>query len=308
MVCWFHLTHFLPEGWVRWSGLHGHLGVQIFFVISGFVIPYSLSVGQYRLPDYRRFILKRLIRLDPPYLVSVLLAAVVSFAVVRTGNAISTASPTCEQILLHFGFLNAFASEPWLSAVYWTLAIEFQFYLFIGLAFPLLATRSFKLRASTFLCLSSLAVLLPQKAFMPAWLFHFMLGIVAFQYRRGIISLPGALTWGGVVHAGAWWSDGGTSALVACATFAIIAFVDLKYTTPPVAFLGKISYSLYLVHYILGPRIINIGLKFVTTYAEKLALLALTLSLCGFAAYLLWKYVEQPMQMYAARIRYSHSK
>ena len=31
---------------------------------------------------------------------------------------------------------------PWVNVVYWTLAIEFQWYLLVGLMFPLLASRS----------------------------------------------------------------------------------------------------------------------------------------------------------------------
>ena len=49
----------------------GHLGVQIFFVLSGFVISYSVS--RYRV-DARfigRFALRRSIRLDPPYWMSI---------------------------------------------------------------------------------------------------------------------------------------------------------------------------------------------------------------------------------------------
>src|SRR5262245_6522000 len=70
-VAWYHLTNLLdlPEGWIKGSGAHGFLGVEIFFVISGFVIPYSMIRGGYRVrSDWGRFIAKRILRLDPPYL------------------------------------------------------------------------------------------------------------------------------------------------------------------------------------------------------------------------------------------------
>src|SRR5215467_12962304 len=50
-VMWFHFTkHAMPEigdGALRLTGKYGWLGVQVFFVISGFVIPYSLQRANY---------------------------------------------------------------------------------------------------------------------------------------------------------------------------------------------------------------------------------------------------------------------
>ena len=84
-VCWMHLTSFkynTPDGpfysSLRLTGSYGWLGVEVFFVISGFVIPYSLDRAGYRLRDYPRFVAKRLVRLDPPYLAAV--AAIVAYA------------------------------------------------------------------------------------------------------------------------------------------------------------------------------------------------------------------------------------
>ncbi|MEO6725174.1 MAG: acyltransferase family protein [Blastocatellia bacterium] len=76
-VCWFHLTNgnpaFLPDGWLKLSGKFGWLGVEMFFVISGFIIPFSMRRAGYSIGDFPRFILKRIVRLDPPYLVAIVL-------------------------------------------------------------------------------------------------------------------------------------------------------------------------------------------------------------------------------------------
>src|SRR5689334_14543570 len=76
-VCWFHLTNgnpsFLTGGPLKSSGTYGWLGVEMFFVISGFVIPYSLHKAGYDLKSFGTFVAKRIIRLDPPYLVSIVI-------------------------------------------------------------------------------------------------------------------------------------------------------------------------------------------------------------------------------------------
>src|SRR5580698_8237216 len=74
MVMWFHFTYLLPDGVLRASGLYGYLGVEAFFVISGFVIPYAMDQRDFRLGrDAWPFIMRRIVRLEPPYLASVLL-------------------------------------------------------------------------------------------------------------------------------------------------------------------------------------------------------------------------------------------
>ena len=77
-VAWFHLTNTYGESWVRALGAYGWLGVEVFFVISGFVIPYSIWTSRelYRLKAYPAFIAKRLMRLEPPYLLSIALVLV----------------------------------------------------------------------------------------------------------------------------------------------------------------------------------------------------------------------------------------
>ena len=77
-VCYFHFTHgnpdFLsPGNFLYISGRYGFLGVDVFFVISGFVIPYAMYRGNYHLRDFGRFLTKRVVRIEPPYLISILL-------------------------------------------------------------------------------------------------------------------------------------------------------------------------------------------------------------------------------------------
>ena len=41
-----------------------------------------------------------------------------------------------KQIMLHIAYLIPFSEKNWISGVYWTLCVEFQFYVLIAIAYP----------------------------------------------------------------------------------------------------------------------------------------------------------------------------
>src|SRR5215510_4747208 len=97
-VCLFHFT--VGTG----IGAHGYLGVTIFFVISGFIVPYSMMRGGYTIAAWPRFMLRRLVRLEPPYLASIGLILVLgALDALRGFPQVWTA----KQIAGHLGYANA---------------------------------------------------------------------------------------------------------------------------------------------------------------------------------------------------------
>ena len=65
-VAWYHFAYAssaVKTPWLSASGKYGFLGVEAFFVISGFIIPYSMYMGGYRFAHFGKFLAKRLIRL-----------------------------------------------------------------------------------------------------------------------------------------------------------------------------------------------------------------------------------------------------
>ena len=105
-VCWFHFAYAgnLDTGIARQVARYGSLGVPVFFVISGFVLPYSLWKGAYGLKLYGRFILKRIARLDPPYIAAIIVTVGLGYA--SSALALTTGAPyhvTWLQLLPHLG-------------------------------------------------------------------------------------------------------------------------------------------------------------------------------------------------------------
>ncbi|KAA0123784.1 acyltransferase [Methylobacterium sp. P1-11] len=101
----------------------GWIGVELFFVISGFVIAYSAEHA-----TARAFLRSRLLRLVPAVWICATLTVLVSLAVGRMGSS---------RHLLHAYLDSALfvPVEPWIDGVYWTLGVEIAFY---GLVFMLL--------------------------------------------------------------------------------------------------------------------------------------------------------------------------
>jgi peptidoglycan/LPS O-acetylase OafA/YrhL len=66
------LAH-LPA-WVTHLLRQGGIGVAVFFVLSGFVIPHSVARSRVTLPFVGRFMLRRSLRLEPPYWFAIALA------------------------------------------------------------------------------------------------------------------------------------------------------------------------------------------------------------------------------------------
>ena len=329
-VCWCHFTvlnkTFLPDGFLKYSGAFGWLGVEIFFVISGFIIPYALHRSNYSISDYGTFVLKRIIRLDPPYLVSLLVVLVIGYASAAVpGFRGPPFAPTITQIASHLGYANAFFGYPWLNAVYWTLAIELQYYVLVGLLFPVIASCSAISRTALFGGLAALAIFFPAEQHIFHWLFLFMLGMAAFQLRVGIIRRGQFFMWVLVLGLGAWYNGGLADSgidfinslpveyvkmLVAIAgvgTSLLIGLVDID-IKPKWLFFGQISYSLYLVHVPIGNRLINLSQRFVHGMPGSLAVLALAMAVSVAAAWLLYRYVERPAQQWSSRIRYEKTR
>lgn len=329
-VCWFHLTSFTygtPDGWfyglLRQSGVHGWLGVEVFFVISGFVIPYSLHRAGYRLGNYPTFILKRVARLDPPYLVSIVVVLLLAFAhAFYSGRPFEVEGQpvSAAQVLLHLGYVNVFFGYEWLNPSFWTLAIEFQYYLLMGLLFPLVGSRRRAVRLAAFAAIGAACLLAggemlagagqaPYSNFITRFVFLFLLGIITFQRRTRLIGVAeyGVLLL--VATVGCLLTVGTLPTLAGVLAVVVIMFYRWKKSFVS-DFFGKISYSLYLLHWPLGHLALSLlGLKFLKAEGDlaRTFVILVSLGVCVASAYLLYVLAERPSQRWASRIKYGRA-
>ena len=309
-VAFFHFVHggrVVPEGsWLYSASAHGWLGVEVFFVISGFILPYTMARGGYRLSGAWTFVKKRVVRLDPPYLVAIALALLlwwVSGFVPGFGGEPFRWEPL--RLALHLGYLNAFTDLPWYNPAFWTLAIEFQFYLALAVGFPLLLHRSGLVRLAVLAAMCGLAFVQPDSRFVLHYLGLFALGAASAHYLLGLLTRGGYLVLTAALAVATGLALGPVVAGVGVVTALVIVFVRIP-EWKPVAWLGAVSYSLYLLHIPIGGRVVNLAARFTGESAPLQAaaiLAALGASLV--AAHLLYRTVELPSQRLSSSIRYA---
>lgn len=306
-VAWFHLTNW-SGGWVASSGAWGWLGVEAFFVISGFAIPYSLASMRLRYGrrDFGRFMARRIVRIEIPYVASV--------AVVIIANKLASASPMfrgapstvdAPQVLANLLYIAPLMEYSWIQPVYWSLAWEFVFYLAIGILFPYIGAD---IQKRTALAVSLLLMAIVFTGLLSHYVLLFVIGFVV--YRR--LALNDEVSWTTALitasalmmcKAGAW-----AEAVVGVATAAII----LSHRIIPhvegrlgsaLLVLGTISYSLYLMHIPIGSKIVNFGLRFVEWEPGRLLLSIAALVISIIAARAFWQLIEQPSTIAARQIQ-----
>ncbi len=310
-VMWFHFTRQLSSDLsynvVYLSGKYGWLGVSVFFVISGFVIPYAMVRARYRVFDYWRFLAKRITRLDPPYLLSILL--IIGHQYFLTTRPSYQGPPfhlSLPQTLLHFGYLNAFFGYEWFNGVFWSLAIEFQYYILIGLLFPVLFHRNSRFRLAAIFGLAgvaALSIIFPFGGLIVPYWPLFLLGIITLHKYLGLLSPLAYVIVAVLLSVTMIPIVGALTAITASATALVIAYVRIE--SRILAFLGLISYSLYLLHSPIGESLLGTGMSRLNNpYWTLVSAVAIIIPVATIYYWL----VEKPSQKLSARFSYKRQE
>ena len=272
--------------------LFGWSGVDLFFVISGFVM-YLQVTRKYVTEErifYRKYFRNRFLRIAPAFYVS-LLAEVIFL---HRDKLFS------KEFFMHLSFTHIFSYDVAFSIqpIYWTLAVEVQFYLFLILtarlitgekAFTSLGVLMFLSLAYRFVVsgiygFSHTGVLLINQlpGRMPQFIAGMFLALIymredfrqLIKRRQSLIFLSGVIMYGAC---GLHWLRGGDGIFDNVLTetifhpllgisFAMIMTV-LMHTEgtfmsvlrfKPLVFTGLISYSIYLWHFFLL-EVINVS-------------------------------------------------
>ena len=297
MVVLFHLNQAVQpvDNWYRDLVKYGWLGVPMFFVISGYCIALSADHTEHA----RDFLVRRLLRIFPPYWVSLaIVLAAACFQRYYTGaNAVQGIPRNIEGIIATLTLTTEpLTAIPTMNWVYWTLTCELFFYLAVALvgAFP----RRF--RVYLLIGVSFASVIIGKSSgplfFLAQWP-AFGLGISAyyfFHYRDRLhYSVPLF-----VINITALFIKFGYSAYAGF-TLATLSLIVLShfFTSGSNFFsvLGQHAYSVYLIHVPVGVNIMGVLAGWYKTQPLPNLLGDLVVyALISVLAWLMYKWVEQP--------------
>ena len=291
-VILFHLNWFITSKTGRAEGAdflseflsHGNIGVQLFFVISGFVIALPFAKGHLlngKLPNLRQYLFRRLTRLEPPYIVNLLFR----FALLLLASA-DTFSELLPHLLASMGYLHniIYGSMSSINFVAWSLEIELQFYLLAPIVTSVFMIRS---KIGRRLLVVSLIIIFPVIAHALNGFPRVNLSILsaAHYFLAGFLlvdiylvewdqspakswhwDLVSALSWSAIVAL--LYQEGGESFIVIPTFFAYVAafrgaLSNRFFCQPLVYIIGGMCYTLYLYHYsvisVIGRLLIRAG-------------------------------------------------
>jgi len=307
-ICIFHIycgnsNLFPEENFLKSIFAYGYLGVHLFFMISGFIICYSLP-NNYNYVDALSFFKKRFIRIEPPYIASIfLLLALNVVASLFTRNTIEF---NWINLIFHLGYLNNFGLGNYYNVVYWTLGIEFQFYLLLGLLLPLF-NRS---KTGIFLFIIGLAIgtVIPtgSKELIFPYLSIFGLGIVTYYFKYLKLLHKSSYWILTLLLFGLIYYNLGLAILAVC-IIGLLVIHFYRYQHTVINFFSRISYSLYLIHVPIGGKIVNFGIRYAHTNIQKYMLVVIAISISIFASYIFYLIVEKPFVIISKKIIYSNT-
>lgn len=121
-------TESLKSHWLFILTQNLNIGVPLFFVISGFILglPFAASIERDRPLSLKRYYWRRVTRLEPPYIVSLLLFFVLKLAGGR--GAFLTLLPRLIASIFYV-HNQVYAGPSAINVVAWSLEIEIQFYI-----------------------------------------------------------------------------------------------------------------------------------------------------------------------------------
>ncbi|WP_375195170.1 acyltransferase family protein [Sphingobium sp.] len=238
---------------VPFSFLGGNYRVLLFFTISGFAIFFTLD----RIATVGDFIVNRLARLYPAYLVAMLLTLSIEYLARVSQLLIGPGA-----ILANVTMLQGFAFLPEVDGAYWTLTVEIAFYFCMVAIWKWTGLKRLEPVLAAWLALRWLYALwpgMPERIVMLTVLRYvpfFIIGMLAYRIWSGQRNWRqqapyAALALLSIATVDSW--DITLAGIILLALLGALIAGRLRFLRlGPLVWMGGISYSFYLIHQHVG--------------------------------------------------------
>jgi peptidoglycan/LPS O-acetylase OafA/YrhL len=301
----------MPYPWLSPIFKYGYLGVELFFMVSGFVILMTTVGG-----SLKQFTASRIARLYPAFWVCCTLTVVAALVFGDARYPVSLG-----QYLANLTMLNMFFGISHLDGSYWTLTIELRFYALVALILILRKIQHAQLFLTLWLAASIILEILPI-GMLRLWLIvdysaYFIAGATFFLiWSQGFSRARAALivaSWGlALFHSTHRLGEFEAHYHTSMNRYVVAGIVTFFYllmfcvSTKCMGILGKtqwflagaVTYPFYLLHHNLGFMIFNLAYPAVNPHL----LLWGTIIFCLMLAYAVHVLIEK---RYALRLKNS---
>jgi len=306
LVCFCHFAKPISKGTVMpdlftWIGEYGQYGVHIFFVISGFVIPFSLYKAKYEIKDYFRFLYKRALRLHPPYLIALAMTLIISGASYKYRHLSNPETPLT--IFKSLFYAHAPADNP----VFWTLRIEAEYYIFMGIFFVLISKfTKISIAIGIPLLLFASQTLITEYIGLLNFIVFFLIGTLGYLIYISIFPpvLEIIFLLALIIFAFVYYEQ---AACIAATATIVIILQYKKQVHSVLEFPGEISYSVYLIHFPLGIKIINLATNHIHPNYYWVLFFAVSV-ICLLVGWVFWNWIEKPSASFSNRVKYGKAR
>lgn len=300
----------------------GHQAVIFFFVLSGFVLALPYTVGRPR--SYRTFLIRRVCRLYPPYIAAVIFGLVMrllfSHIVI---NSLWTGRIGWVPFLHEVLMIDQF-HQRYFDPVVWSLVVEIRMALFFPFLIWFILRVNWRWSLLTGFLLSACGIVLhvhyqSQVDFFTNYFdtahyaLMFIAGALLAKHRAELLDWfrvlgmrakilmgmgafvlytwtnPILWTWGLAGDLVSDWFTMLASCYFVLASLSSARFREILHMRP-LQFLGRISFSLYLVHLVVLLTLMNVLSGVVSPYIIMVGVVAISILLASVS----YRYLEEP--------------
>jgi peptidoglycan/LPS O-acetylase OafA/YrhL len=288
---------------------YGYLGVQLFFMISGYVILWSIE-GR----TLRHFTAHRLIRLYPTFW----LCAIFTLLIVHL-TKLTRFYPGLRAILVNITMTPSWFGYPAIDGSYWSLATELQFYILVGFSVWKFGFKRIGNVLLLWLLAGSVLYYFNYSTFGGEYFAYFCIGAACYLLHSEGLRLKYVTLLVGSLSAALWICTWQAPILgsyykthldpVVCASIVILEtlLVFLSHWISSIMgpranllaiYLGGVTYPLYLIHQTAGYSIMN---RYFTQADRWLAICTTTLLMLAIST-AIYVYFDRPVRAVLRKI------